>query len=135
MEGIMERPIHDKAMGHSRRALTRLWRRQSAWDMAHYISDEVSEEQFEKAYDLLNRCTRWAIAQMRFDESETAENHDSPYRKHQEELLDRRYDKLQAELREYGCTINCGGYFCQNVNRYDFERHVITDNNLLHFFD
>ena len=131
----MERPKHEKWMGLSHRALTRLWRMQSAWDMAHYISDEVSEEQYEKAYDLLNRCTRWAIAQMRFDESETAENWNSRYRKHQEELLDKRCEKLSEELREYGCVINCGGYFCQNVNRYDFERHVITDSNLLHFFD
>lgn len=131
----MERPIHEKWMGYSHRALTRLWRRQSAWDMAHYIHEDVTEEQYEKAYDLLNRCTRWAIAQMRFDESETAENRDSPYRKHQEVLLDKRYDKLQAELQEYGCIINCGGYFCENVNRYDPERHVITGNNLLHFFD
>ena len=131
----MERPVHEKWMGYSHRALTRLWRTQSAWDMAHYIHDEVSDEDYERAYDLLNRCTRWAIAQMRHDESETAENHDALWYVREGERLDRRYDKLQAELREYGCTINCGGYFCQNVNRYDSERHVITDNNLLHFFD
>lgn len=126
----MERPMHEKWMGHSHRALTRLWRRQSAWDMAHYVSEDVSDEQFDKAYDLLNRCTRWAIAQMRLDETETAENCNSAYRKHQAELLDRRYEKLSEELKEYGCIINC-----QNVNRYDSERHVITDGNLLHFFD
>ena len=131
----MERPQWHKAMGRSHRVLTHLWREQSAWDMAHYIHDEVSEEDYEKAYNLLNRCTRWAIAQMRHDEAETAENHDAWWYIHEGELLDRRYDKLQAELREYGCTINCGGYFCENVNRYDFERHVITGGNLLHFFN
>ena len=103
--------------------------------MAHYVSDEVTDEQFDKAYDLLNRCTRWAIAQMRHDESETSENWDKRWYVEEGERLDRRREKLEAELMEYGCIINCAGYFCENVNRYDFERHVITDGNLLHFFD
>ena len=131
----MERPTHNKHDGYSHRVLTRLWRRQSAWDMAHYISEDVSEEEYEKAYALLNRCTRWAIAQMRHDESETADNWNALWYVLEGERLNRRYEKLQAELREYGCTINCGGYFCQNVNRYDAERRCITGSNLLHFFD
>lgn len=131
----MERPVHHEYEGRSHRVLTRLWRRQSAWDMAHYISEDVTEEEYDKAYDLLNRCTRWAIAQMRHDESETERNYNASWYVHEGELLDKRYEKLQSELREYGCIINNAGYFCQNVNRYDFERHVITGSNLLHFFD
>ena len=131
----MERPIHHKEMGNSARVLTRLWRRQSAWDMAHIVSDEVSDEQYDKAYSLLNRCTRWAIAQMRHDETETAENCNSLWRIREEKRLDSRFEKLSEELKEYGCIIACCGYTCQNVYPYDFERHVITGNGLLHFFD
>jgi hypothetical protein len=101
--------------------------------MAHLLGD-VTEEAYEKAYDLLNRCTRWALAQMRFDESETAENCNSRYRKHQGELLDRRYERLSAELEPYGCRIMNLGYFSQDVYQVD-ERNLPMGYGFLHFFD
>lgn len=130
------RPYETVGGSRSQRALTRLWREQSAYDMAKMRFPEgPTVGQVDAARDLLNRCTRWAIAQMRHDESETATNHNKYWYVHEGELLYARMERLNNELRAYGCGIACCGYFCQNVYPFDFERHVITGNGLLHFFD
>ena len=131
----MERPTYSEHMGRARRTLVRFWRAASAWDLAHMVADEVTEDDYNRAADLLNRCTRWAIAQMRHDETETAENHDKPARIHAGELLERRMERLNEELRPYGCKIQNLGYFCENVYPYDFENHTVTGSGLLHFYD
>lgn len=131
----MNRPTLGKHESRAARNLTRFWRRCAAWDMAARRDENVTEEAYERAYSLLNRCTRWAIAQMRFDETETAQNYDKPWRIREGEKLEARRVKLNEALKAYGCTIQCAGYFCENVYPYDFENHVVTGNGLLHFFD
>ena len=135
MSEIMERPTHNELYGFSNRVLVRYWRRCAAWDMAARKGEPVTVDAYESAYDLLNRCIRWALAQQRHDESETSYNHDKYWYVHEGELLYARMEQLQNEVEEYGCTIACCGYFCQNVYPYDFEHHVITGNGLLYFFD
>lgn len=130
------RPYETEGGSRSSRALTRLWRAQSAYDMAAMRFPEgPTVAQVDAAYDLLNRCTRWAIAQMRHDESETSTNHKQHWYVHEGELLYARMERLNNELRAYGCGIACCGYFCENVYPMDFEHHVITGYGLLHFFD
>ena len=130
------RPYETEGGSRSSRALTRLWRAQSAYDMAKMrFPDGPTVEQVDAAYDLLNRCTRWAIAQMRHDESEDSTNHNKRWYIHEGELLYARMERLEKELRPYGCGIACCGYFCENVYPFDFERHVITGSGLLHFYD
>lgn len=131
----MERPTMQKHESRDSRSLTRFWRRCAAWDMAHILADDVSERDYEKAYDILNRCTRYALAQMRHDESETAQNHNARWYVHEGELLDKRYERLSAELKPYGMEFTNSGYFCVNVSQVDPERHVITSNGYLHFFE
>ena len=111
----------------------------AAKEMASFVCEpdehgEFPEDAYSKARSLLNRCTRWAIAQMRHDESETASNWNKPWYVKEGKRLDARYEKLQAELAEYGCSIECLGYTCQNVYRLD-ERGLPVGWGLLYFFD
>ena len=133
MAELMERPTFDQRRGRSKRALVRYWRECSAYDMASY-KGAVTREEYDKAYKLLNRCKNWAIAQMRFDESETAENYNSLYRRREGAKLDMRYARLNAELEPYGCAIHCHGYTCQNVYRTDDQGRTYGG-ALLHYFD
>ena len=121
----------------NKREEVRYHRRRAAWFLASKLGD-VTQESYDKAFDLLKRCTLWAIKQMRHDESETSENHKAYWYVHEGELLYRRMERLDAELRPYGCKIACLGYFCENVYDYDFDNNVITNekcNHYLHFFD
>jgi len=93
------------AHGRSRRSMVRLNRRQAAYDMAARKDDRPTTNDVHKAYRLLGRCVRYALADMRMDETETESNWDSPYRKHRQELLERRHERLQSELDEYGCEL------------------------------
>lgn len=121
----------------TKREEVRYHRRRAAWTLASKLGD-VTDSEYDKAYGLLNRCTRWAIAQQRHDKGETAYNWNKPWYVHEGELLLKRMERLNDELRKYGCVIANCGYFCQNVYDYDFERHVITNDfasHYLHFFD
>lgn len=130
------RPYHTPNDSRSSRALTRLWRAQAAYDMAKMRFPEgPTIEQVDAAADLLNRCTRWALAQMRHNEGETSTNFKQYWYVHEGDLLYARMERLEAELRPYGCGIACCGYFHEDVYPMDFERHVITGNGLLHFFE
>ena len=134
MENYIDRPAFPGfRLGH--RDAIRLQRAQSAWDLAHFIAENVTEDEYNTAFDLLNRCTRYALAQIRHDESETEYNHDSPYRRKQERLLDARRERLKSELARYGCGFHVAGCCCTNVYRIDAERHTVTSGPLLHFFN
>lgn len=133
MARIMERPTLGKYEPHDSRSITRFQRREAAWDMASLVG-EVTEEAYDKAYDLLNRCIRYSLAESRMDETETAENWDSPYRKHKEELLYKRMERLNEELKEYGCRLD-RAWCCTDVYEYDFENHLPKGYGYLHFFD
>ena len=82
-----------------------LWRRQAAWNLVHHKFGEVTEDEYERAFNLLNRCIRYALASWRFDESETEANWNSTARKRKEEQLERRCERLCKELEYYDATI------------------------------
>lgn len=85
----------------SKRELVRLDRCRSAWNVVHHKFGEVTEDEFDRAYDLLNRCIRYAIASYRMLETETEFNVNEPSRKRKEEQLFRRYERLNEELAYY----------------------------------
>jgi hypothetical protein len=133
MAKVMERPTLGKYESRSARDMTRFRRMCAAWDLASLLG-EVTDESYDKAYDLLNRCIRYSLASSRMDDTETESNWNSPYRKHKEELLGKRRERLNAELKEYGCKFD-RAWCCDDVYEYDFERHVPKGEGYLHFFD
>lgn len=122
----IERPTWNEHM--DKRALVWLDRDRSAYDAAERRYGFVTDETMEEANAVLMRATRWALAQMRFDESETESNQHSRARAAKAAQLDRRYERISKELEPYGLEIECLGYFCQNV--YDEQGR-----SYLHFFD
>lgn len=121
----IERPTWNEHMDN--RALTWLDRDRSAYDAAERRYGFVTSETMAEANTVLMRATRWALAQMRFDESETEENQHSPARAAKAAQLDRRHERISKELEPYGLKIQCLGYFCQNV----YDEH---GRQFLHFF-
>lgn len=99
------------------------------------LKGEATPEAVKEAARLLQRCVRFALAYQRHCENETEYNHNKTWYVHEGELLDARWCKLDKELEAYGAILHCGGYFCVNVYTYDAERHGITSNGFLHFFD
>ena len=94
-------------------------RRQAAWNLVHHKFEEVTDDEFDRAFDLLNRCVRYAIANDRFYETETELNCNSPYRKHKEDLLWNRFQRLNGELARYDARLT-GDMYPQVV---DIDRH------------
>ena len=69
---------------------------------------KMGDGDFDKALDLINRTIRFALA----DAREGERDNDSEYLRyhakrhaHQEELLEKRKDRLQAEWGKYGLTM------------------------------
>lgn len=92
--------------GRSRRSVVRFNRQRAAYDMAARKDERPTVDDVHKAYGLLGRCIRYALADMRMDETETEHNCNSPYRLHRQELLEKRHERLQSELDEYGCVLH-----------------------------
>ena len=99
------------------------------------LKGEVTPESVAEAASLLRRCIRFSLAYQRHNESETEFNHNKSWFVHEGELLDKRWDRLNGELAEYGAMLFCAGYFCVNVYTVDPVRHVLTSNGYLHFFE
>lgn len=109
-------------------------RRRSAWLLAAKLGD-VTHESYDESYKLLERCKNVALGFSRLDETETEHNCNSPWRAHKRDLLIARMDKLNEELRPYGCHM-LRAWCIEDVYDYDFENHVpLNDNGYLHFFD
>lgn len=123
--------------GRSQRSIIRYRRECAAFELASLLDSEPTVDDVMKAKRLLNRCTRWAIAQMRHDENETSTNYNKRWYMAEGERLYNRMERLNDELRAYSCGIACCGYFCQNVYHFDFNHHVIVgpSGGFLHFFD
>lgn len=130
----MDRPIWNESIGNHGRAYVRFKRHEAAWDFAHRIHDEVTQERFDEAYRLLNRCTRYALAEYNMDATETEHNVNLPSRKRKQEQLMRRRERLDAELRPYGCRLD-RAWCIDNVYEWDFENNRPGSNKYLHFFD
>ena len=130
----MDRPTWNPSIGNSGREYVRWLRCLAAWDFANLISDEVSDEQFDAAYSLLNRCIRYSLAEYNMDATETEHNVNLPSRKRKQEQLMKRRDKLNGELRKYGCRLD-RAWCIDNVYVWDFERGIPNGSGFLHFFD
>lgn len=120
----------------SKRDEVRAARMRAAEDMAaRKGKGEVTPESVKEAARLLQRCLRFSLAYQRHCEGETINNHNKDWFIHEDELLEKRWERLDKELREYRMFLYCCGYYCVNVYEYDYERHLITSNGYLHFFD
>ena len=116
----------------SKREEVRYRRRRSAWLLASKLGD-VTQASYDTAYGLLDRCKNVALGFSHLDEIEDETNWAYVQRK-QAQLID-RMDRLNAELRPYGCHM-LRAWSIEDVYDYDFERHVpLNDCGYLHFFD
>ena len=93
------------AYGKSERSITKFNRARAAYDVAARKNEHPSTGDVGKAYNLLERCIRFALADSRMDETETEYNWNSPARVRKQELLEKRREKLQKELDEYGLVL------------------------------
>lgn len=107
------------------------WRRRSAWFLAEKLGD-VTQESYDKAFSLLNSCKNLALGFYNCDQQENEFN----WRliKAKRERLMRRMERLNEELRPYGCHID-RAWSIENVYDWDFENNVPTGTGYLHFFD
>ena len=115
----MDYPYIDSHERLNKRELRRRRRRQAAWSLVHHKFDEVTDDEFDRAFKLLDRCIRYAIANDRFYETETEDNCNSHYRKHKEDLLWKRFQRLNGELSRYDARLT-GNMYPQVV---DINRH------------
>lgn len=112
----------------NKRAMVWHYRACAAYDAAAArYNGVVTAERMDAAADVLARATRYALADLRMLETETAENVNNPARIHRAELLERRRDHIAEELEPYGLTIGTA-WICPNV--YDAHGRAY-----LHFFD
>lgn len=111
----------------------RVWfqRRRSAWFLAAKLGD-VTQESYDAAFDLLNSCKNVALGLYNCDADENEHNWRRIDAKR--ERLCKRMEKLNNELRPYGCYMT-RAWGIEDVYDYDFERHVPTGSGYLHFFD
>lgn len=103
----------------NKRDMVWLNRKQAAWNLVHHKFDEVTDEEFDRAFDLMARCIRYALASYRLFESETELNCNDPSRKRKEEQLWKRMERLNKELAYYDARLN-GQVWPQVV---DIDRH------------
>ena len=119
---------------NNHRDCVRYYRAVSAYEAAYTLTNgHVTERAYEAAYDLLARCTRYALAQTRHDESETEYTYRSEWVIHESELLDARRARLETELAPYGLAFHCLGYFCHNVYQTNADG-TVSGYGYLHFF-
>lgn len=95
----------------NRRERIRENRRRAARELCyHKFGSDYGTDEYDRAYDLLNRCIRYAIANDRFCETETEENVNYPYRIHQQELLWQRFQRLNKELEHFDAILTGNMY-------------------------
>lgn len=128
--------------GQKGRALVWLWRARAAYNMARYIDgDAVTVEEVEKARDLLQRLTRYALANAHQWERANNSGHyaNSAQCTEDEQRLDRRRSRLIAELSRYGLGLwNYGLYpTIVEVDEESKRTHLFKEANgvELHYFD
>lgn len=126
----MERPTY---YGQKGRALVWYWRACSAYGLAERKTGagKVTESDYNAASDLLKRVTRYALASAhQWEWANNSERYgNSEQAREDEKRLDRRRERLQAELKAYGVKmVNYGLY----PSIIDEDRH---DLNALHFFN
>lgn len=119
---------------NNKRGAVRYRRKVAAYDLAKLRGgDSVTVDAYNAAFDLLNRCILYALAQSRFDDSETERNYNSPYRLKKGARLDLRRVRLEKELEPYGCGFH-RGYCIEDVYQLD-GNGLPTGYGFLHFFD
>jgi hypothetical protein len=107
-------------------------RRRSAWFLAAKLGD-VTQESYDKAFALLNSCKNVSLGFQRCDEIENESNWKRVDAKR--DKLIKRMDKLNDELRPYGCHMQ-RAWSIEDVYDYDFETHTpLNESGYLHFFD
>lgn len=127
---------HEIECPYTERELTKreqvwYWRKRSAWFLAEKLGD-VTQESYDKAFSLLNRCKNASLGLYNADHEENELNWRRVDAKR--ERLNRRVEALNEELRPYGCRmVRASGI--HDVYDYDFERHVPEGTHYLHFFN
>jgi len=95
----------------NKRERIRIRRREAAQSLCrHKFGSDYSAKDYNRAYDLLNRCIRYAIANDRFWETETEDNCNYPSRVHKEELLWQRFQRLNKELEAFDAILTGNMY-------------------------
>lgn len=102
----MEYPTVPDFVRLNKREQVRLDRRRSAWNLVHHKFGEVTDDEYERAYKLLDRCIRYALANYHHNETETEFNVNNPRRKHKEQLLWNRFVRLNGELAYYDARLS-----------------------------
>lgn len=126
---MMDYPTVPSIVRLNKRDQVRLSRQRAAWSLVHHKFGEVSEDEYKRAYKLLDRCIRYALANYRMAETETEFNVNDPRRKHKEELLWNRYERLNGELAYYDARLN-GNVYPQVV---DIDR--IHEDTVCYLYD
>jgi len=113
------------------RAATRFYRATSAYDLATRIKETPLESDVRAARDLLDRVTRYALAEGRACEVDNdSSRYDEARSKHTEDLLAKRRARLVAELTAYGATLEDYGVYPSVI---DATTH--QDLYAIHFYD
>lgn len=110
-------------------------------DSAHRLARKVGDNrlEYDEAYRLLERCKNLSLAFQKLDEYESRIDgyegkvaQAARYKKRY--LLDRRADRLNEELRRYGCHMY-RAWAIVNVYDWDFDTNTpLNDRGYLHFF-
>lgn len=111
MKNLVERPT---CYGQKGRALTWFYRYISAYNMAAIIDgEEVTEEENEKAFNLLKKCTNYALASAhQWERSNTSERYaNSEQCQKDKKRLDKKRSELNEQLNRYGLTLNNFGLY------------------------
>lgn len=133
-ENIITRPEWNKYI--KGRAIVWYRRECSAYDLAKRITGEnVTETEYNIAFNLLNRVQRYALADAaQWERANTYEKYcNSKSCEEDEKRLDRRREKLQKELDRYNVKlVNYGLYpAIIHVESNGYERDLYA----LHYFD
>lgn len=118
----------------NKREEVRYNRRRAAKRLAAKLG-EVTSDSYDAAYSLLNRCKNLALGFYNLDQTENEWNCNSPVRAAKRDQLIRRMEKLNDELKPYGCKI-VRAWCIEDVYDFDFEHNTpLNDYGYLYFFD
>lgn len=132
----MEYPTVPSCVRLNKRDQVRLDRQRAAWDLVKHRFGEVDDSEYERAYGLLSRCIRYALAQCHLDETETEHNWASKSRIHKQELLDKREERLNKELEHFDATLGYASWWpCVIDKTAKEERHQFVVVARLYDFD
>ena len=102
----MEYPTVPSYVRLDKRSQVWLDRKRAAWNLVHHRFGEVTDDEFDRAFNLLARCIRYALANYRFNTTETEENVNLPSRKRKGEQLWNRFVRLNGELAYYNARLS-----------------------------